>query len=428
MAVALAAVLGIGLSLSRGVGLAWYLVGLSWLLTRRTLTLKLRGLMAVGVVGLSALGGWGAYQISPEVRQRWDSFVEHGGERTRPHMWHIAAELWQERPWMGKGGGSFDALLEKHRPEGLWETPKYAHNDYLNTLMEYGVIGWVLGFGVAIGTIVWGVRPRAHQAPGKIEACDSRITIPWGWGVLGLGLLIDFHLQLPAILWLVGLVGGLWLADICTLTAKGLPFFTFIKRPARTGLGAVLAVGLIFLGMGSARPIYESASHRYLAREMMDDIPPNSSPRELWEQAARAENLLQSAVVLNSENDQAWADLSYAISLQGFKNPSQASALGVRAEKAARRALAGSEEVAEYWVRLGVALDLQGRWGEAGPALGRAVRLAPRQPVIWYYQGFHLSLKPMMHEMAKAALATCLRLDPWYDEAKLLKASLERSP
>jgi O-antigen ligase len=170
VAVALAAVLGIGLSLSRGVGLAWYLVGLSWLLTRRTLTLKLRGLMAVGVVGLSALGGWGAYQISPEVRQRWDSFVEHGGERTRPHMWHIAAELWQERPWMGKGGGSFDALLEKHRPEGLWETPKYAHNDYLNTLMEYGVIGWVLGFGVAIGTIVWGVRRRAHQAPGKIEA------------------------------------------------------------------------------------------------------------------------------------------------------------------------------------------------------------------------------------------------------------------
>ena len=71
---------------------------------------------------------------------------------------------------MGKGGGSFDALLEKHRPEGLWETPKYAHNDYLNTLMEYGVIGWVLGFGVAIGTIVWGVRRRAHQAPGKIEA------------------------------------------------------------------------------------------------------------------------------------------------------------------------------------------------------------------------------------------------------------------
>lgn len=79
VAVARAAVLGIGLSLSRGVGLAWYLVGLSWLLTRRTLTLKLRGLMAVGVVGLSALGGWGAYQISPEVRQRWDSFVEHGG-------------------------------------------------------------------------------------------------------------------------------------------------------------------------------------------------------------------------------------------------------------------------------------------------------------------------------------------------------------
>ena len=423
-AVALAAILGIGLSLSRGIGLALFVGGLVWLLTRHTLPLARRCFLAIGILGLSTLGVWSAYHISPEVRQRVDTFVAHGGERTRPHMWHIATKLWQEEPWIGKGGGSFGALLEKHRPEGLWETPEHAHNDYLDTLLEYGVIGMVFGFGGALGGFVWGVRRRMGGAKQTPEAR----AIPWSLAIFGAGILIDFHLQSPAILTLVGLLSGVWLSGGPSLEVRGSQFFTFIKPPVRIGFGVVLAGFLITFSWIWAKPVYASADHRYWARELIDDIPKGAEPSDLRGHAAQAELGLQKAVALNPADDRAWADLSYAISLQGFKSPLKNRELGERAEVAARRALAGSEEVAEYWIRLGVSLDLQGRWGEAGLAFGRAVGLAPRQPVVWYYQGFHLSLKPMMHEMAKATLATCLRLDPWYHEAKLLKASLEWSP
>lgn len=175
-------------------------------------------------------------------------------------------------------------------------------------------------------------------------------------------------------------------------------------------------------------PMQQAEALRNEARNRIDALEGLEEAREVQRVAQRAAKQLQQACALDPHNERSWADLAYAVSLQGYKNPEGAMKFGQIAEQAARRALAGSDEVAEYWVRLGVALDLQGRWGEAGLAFGRAVRLAPRQPVVWYYQGFHLSLKPMMHEMAKAALATCLRLDPWYDEAKLLSAALEQSP
>ncbi len=77
--------------------------------------------------------------------------------------------------------------------------------------------------------------------------------------------------------------------------------------------------------------------------------------------AFEGETLLSESCELNPVNDRAWADLSYAISLQGYRNTSNGGELGRKAEFSARQALDVSEEVAEYWVRLGVALDLRGR-------------------------------------------------------------------
>lgn len=421
-------ILGILLTLSRGVGLAMIVVGMTWLITRHEIAWSRRLSAFLGLLFLGFFVGWGAYQISPEVRQRWDSFVENGGERTRPHMWHIAHELWQGRPWTGNGGGSFGALLEIHRPEGLWETPEYAHSDYLETLNDYGIVGGLLSFGVVLAVIYWGLQ-RQRRSRGECAEKDEWIrAIPWGLAVMGLAIGIDFHLQSPSIFFVVGGLGGIWLGGMELHKISSRDFFTFNRRTrivAVSLLGLALAIGLTSLWLV---PVYTAESLRFWARERINDLPKPSVPEDLHRESAVAEAFLDRATKLNPENDRAWSDLSYAISLQGYKNPEGSRALGERAEIAARRALAGSEMVAEYWIRLGVALDLQGRWGEAGLAFGRAVNLAPRQPVVWYYQGFHLSLKPMMHEMAKAALATCLRLDPWYDEAKLLKAALEGSP
>lgn len=412
--VAIAALGGVGLSYSRGVFLVLGLVSaVVWLWQGRGSAGSRIGVVTAGGVILLALMWWG-YQNNPQIQQRVDSLVEHRGERTRPLLWGIAIDLWQERPWVGYGGGSYDELMELHRPEGLWESASYAHNDYLNGLSDYGVIGGLLAAAVLLLVI----RRRWCLNP-------PRPGIGAGLLVILLAVGLDFHLQFPAVWWLFAFLLGGWIAAASRAPRVN---FTKSKQTVRVWWGAATATACWVLPVALAVAPLQAEELRWKARESLDKLDGEGRGDRIRPVAGEAVDALRRAVALDPANEQIWRDLSYALSLQVFGQPDRQVETGIEAEEAAREALLASELVAEHWIRLGVALDMQGRWAEAGPAFGRAIRLAPRQPVAWYYQGFHLSLKPATHELAKAALATCLRLDPWYDEAKLLKAELERTP
>jgi hypothetical protein len=88
------------------------------------------------------------------------------------------------------------------------------------------------------------------------------------------------------------------------------------------------------------------------------------------------------------------------------------AALGQSAESAAERALALSRVCHEFWIRRGVARDLQGRWTEASDDFLMAVKLAPANTWAWYYYAAHLSRVYAARETADAAAAFSLRLDP----------------
>ncbi len=410
--VALACALGIILSFSRGVFLTLVIAtGLATLARRKWSWLHRLGLMAgifAGAIGLV----WVGYQTVPEVRQRVDTMIKFKGERTRPLLWGIAAELWQERPLTGHGGGSFEMLMERHRPEGLWESARFAHNDYLNTLSDYGGVGVGLGL---IGVVLV-VRRRWQR--------QSRPYAGAGLGLLILSgaLAFDFHLQSPAVLWLAAMLVGGWAGS--TQARR----FPSDKQSFGAVSGAVICLALVVLPLALAVPRYQAEELRWRARAALNQLDGVTDPAQIDGIAQQAGRQLGRAISRDPGNERAWMDYSYALSLQKFGNVDAEREQGRQAEFAARRALEGSELVAEHWLRLGMALQLQGDWAAAGPAFGRAVRLAPRQPVMWYYQGHHFSLRPPTHALAKAALAICLRLDPGNDAAKLLKAELERSP
>ena len=315
---------------------------------------------------------------------------------------------------IGFGGGSFGGLMERHRPEGLWESADSAHNEYLNGLSEYGLIGALLALGV-VSFLIRRIRRNPERPPALLV----------GLGVLALAVLIDFHWRIPAVWWLAALSMGAVLAERQNWPKDR---FTNDKQMGSICFGVGVCLCFWVLPTLQAGPIFRAEELRWPARESLNRLEGVSDAQRIREVATSVVTDLREAVAIDAANERAWQDLSYAISLQGFSDLSASKTLGVEAEEAARRALTGSELVAEHWVRLGVALDQQGRWAEAGPAFGRAITLAPRQPVMWYYQGFHLSLRPATRELAKAALATCLRLDPRNDEAKLLKAELERTP
>ena len=129
-----------------------------------------------------------------------------------------------------------------------------------------------------------------------------------------------------------------------------------------------------------------------------------------------------------TRNGDAWADASYATSLLSRYDASSARDIGVAAETYADRALACSPLVAEFWVRRGIALDLQGRWVDAGAAFVRALALAPAKGSVWLQHALHLSRIPGENGAALAAVAFCLRLDPGNTAAHALHERLaERS-
>jgi lipoprotein NlpI len=143
---------------------------------------------------------------------------------------------------------------------------------------------------------------------------------------------------------------------------------------------------------------------------------------------ARAD--LAHAVALDPANAQAWADLSYAVSLVPHAEPERINdqpwiaGLGREAEAAAGRALALTTASGEFFIRRGVARDMQDRWLEGGGDFTKAITLNPTQPRAWYYYAYHLSLNARESGMTEAALAFCLRLDPGNSDGLALRQHL----
>jgi cytochrome c-type biogenesis protein CcmH/NrfG len=106
----------------------------------------------------------------------------------------------------------------------------------------------------------------------------------------------------------------------------------------------------------------------------------------------------------------------------------QLGALAPPAIAAARRATELAPVVAEFWIRLGVALNMDGRRTEAEPAFVRALRLAPRSSSAWYYYAHHLAVDTQQREAALRAIATCLLFDPGNAGAEALRVKLNDLP
>ena len=374
--------------------------------------------VSVVAVGLSAVVVAVFWLVSP-ARERIERMVEQSGELTRPIMWKVAWESFMDARWLGWGGGSYELMVERYRPFWFWDEPKWAHNDYLNTLSDFGLVGFALSFGV-VGLAICSTIRRRRADDEKVTAA-SPMTIAMAVGLLavGLGTFVDFNLKIPALGLLVMLVAADW------QTQSFRPKRVLVKRFSLP-LGFVGAAALVSWGTVVAVPKFQGEGIRFLARERIDRAVGVTEPEELKAAIAPTLSALEEAVRLFPNHEQAWSDLAYARALRVNWEPEKAWGYGKEAELAARRSLALCDRNWESWVRLGTALDLQDRWSDAGLAFGMAVKLASNSSEAWYYQAFHLSLKPVGLPVARAALATCLRLDPWNPDGESLRASLER--
>jgi len=124
---------------------------------------------------------------------------------TRLDMWHAAVRIWRDHFWVGAGPGHYDLLFRAYRPASVQLRPDRAHNDYLNTLADWGVIGAVLvaaalvALGVGIAK-VWRHVRRGENDFGSSLSNKFAFVLGATGGLVALlaHSLVDFNLQIPA--------------------------------------------------------------------------------------------------------------------------------------------------------------------------------------------------------------------------------------
>lgn len=196
---------GVGVTFSRGgwlVTAAMLLLVCLVLLFQRDYRLKALVLLAVLLIA-------GAFLVpqAAVLQERARRMTENGGrvDDARFSIWWSAFRMWQDHPWWGMGPGYFDYRFSQYRLPDIQLHAGYAHNDYLNTLADWGLSGAVL-VAAAFALLYWGIlhcwkfvrgaRDDFARKKSNKQAFMTGAAI--GLAAILIHSMVDFTMQLPA--------------------------------------------------------------------------------------------------------------------------------------------------------------------------------------------------------------------------------------
>ncbi|EEF62854.1 O-antigen ligase family protein [Pedosphaera parvula] len=196
---------GIGVTMSRG---GWLVAGVTLaalcgvLLTQRNFRIQALLLLALLLIG--------GMVMAPRLRSMnarfANTFSSGRADDLRFSIWKPAYRMWQDHFWLGVGPDHFDYVFRIYRPEDVQLRPGRAHNDYLNTLADWGLVGTiiVLAAWILLYAGVW----KSWRAVRGVQDDFSRKKSNKYAFVMGasLGLFavllhatVDFNLHTPAV-------------------------------------------------------------------------------------------------------------------------------------------------------------------------------------------------------------------------------------
>lgn len=126
-------------------------------------------------------------------------------ESDRLAIWRSAWTMVEQFPWFGVGGGGFQWVFPYFKQADLSDKLYvYAHNDYLQLVVEYGIAGVLIAFLAVVFLVSWVFRAKAS---GKMRSREFAAFWLIGSPV-ALHAAVDFPLHIPAIvLIVVGMIG-----------------------------------------------------------------------------------------------------------------------------------------------------------------------------------------------------------------------------
>ena len=259
---------GIVVSLSRGgwissvIALLVFFGVLSWYRKYR--------LVSAVALGVFVAGAAFVYHGSYAVRTRTEEIPDERTKVTkdmRSALWVPAIRMWEDHPWWGVGPAHYDARFRGYRPDRVQLSPIRAHNDYLNTLADWGLAGTVLVVSawalLAVGVArTW---PYLRLSSGDLAAKSGRgrsgstrfaFVLGASAGLLAIlaHSVVDFNMHIPANAILA--VTLMALLSVCVRFATS-RHWVELGRWSKCLASLVLAGGVVYLAPQSWRTASE---------------------------------------------------------------------------------------------------------------------------------------------------------------------------
>ena len=182
----------------------------------------------------------------------------------RTFAWKASASAIKDQPWAGYGPGNFRLAVTPYREPGFRQRFEYAHNDYLQLWLEYGLFGLVL----ALAGIILYARKLARAVRRKSAELDY-LQLGIGAGILSLLLhsFFDFNLNLHA--------NALLFIVLLSLFAGRSSAVASLRRARALGsLGFALPLILIVAGLSFTVPSLKADILKRQAVQLSEDASP----------------------------------------------------------------------------------------------------------------------------------------------------------
>ena len=213
---------GIAITASRGTYLSisfclLFLLVAGLLLARKLYERELRKIVvavaAILVLAVGVTAVWGVKALGERFDSSDPGEIARGlllGGDVRMKGWELAIDQWGEFPLIGQGARMYDFYSVQHWPERIsgvvHAEPEFVHNDYLQMLGEYGVVGMALIVFFILTHFIAGLRYLRwflrEGFSGFWESSNSLLALVLGSMGLLCGYAVhsvfDFNLHLPA--------------------------------------------------------------------------------------------------------------------------------------------------------------------------------------------------------------------------------------
>ncbi len=179
---------------------------LSWVTGSRR-----RRWVAVGMVPALVLAGF--VFLPPErLIQRFAEFVSTDGltANGRTELLAETIPLIRAYPVFGCGLGGYETAFSRFKISGVLVTDDFVHNDYLQLLAEFGLVGFMIGAALAFSVVRIALR-SAVKSPDP-EARYFAVACVGALSTIALHSLADFNLYIPANAMLLAWIAGMTVA------------------------------------------------------------------------------------------------------------------------------------------------------------------------------------------------------------------------